>query len=208
MARRAELTVDASRGELAEEILIKIALGVTLRQRKLVDHVDCFDEECGLLDHQLGVFHEFSEDRSSCCGFAEMGKHLIAHQGQHYVSAEMTELRPTQFLLIVRKAVLKRLLSSPKPAFVPRLADIQQTGMPARPISARASATCAEGCFQHWHRYRLQHPQHAADRQLRELVHHQELVESIARFAIDVAVAGCGGHVCSLGVRNRLWDGL
>jgi hypothetical protein len=44
----------------------------------------------------------------------------------------------------------------------------------------------------------LQYPQQAPHRQCRKLLHHQQLIESIARFAVDVQQAGSGGHAVSM----------
>ena len=70
--------------------------------------------------------------------------------------------------------------------------------MKVRPIWAAASRSSDEGGLQHGDWYRLQYPQHTADRQLRELFHHQQLIESIVCFAVDVRQAGSGGHAVSL----------
>jgi len=61
VARRAELTVDASRGQLAEQVLVKIALRVAFGQRQLVDHVNGLHQKARFLDHELRVLHEFRE---------------------------------------------------------------------------------------------------------------------------------------------------
>ena len=61
VARRAELAVDAGRRQLAQQVLIEIALGVALGQRQLVDHVDRLHQKARLLDHQLRVLHELGE---------------------------------------------------------------------------------------------------------------------------------------------------
>ena len=57
VSRRAELAVDASRCQLAEEVLVEIALGVALGEGQCVDHVDGRDQQRWLVDHQRGVFH-------------------------------------------------------------------------------------------------------------------------------------------------------
>ena len=49
--------------ELAEQVLVEVALGVALGQRQGVDHVDRRDQQAGLLDHQLGVVHVLSKGR-------------------------------------------------------------------------------------------------------------------------------------------------
>ena len=59
--RRAELAVDAGRGQLAEQVLVEIALGVAFGERQLVDHVHGLDQKARLLDHQLRVLHELGE---------------------------------------------------------------------------------------------------------------------------------------------------
>jgi phage shock protein A len=65
VTRRAELAVDAGRRQLAEQILIKIALGVAFGQRQLVDHVDGLHQKARLLNHQLRVLHELREGGSA-----------------------------------------------------------------------------------------------------------------------------------------------
>ena len=59
-------------------------------------------------------------------GLPEVREHLVAHQGQHGVGAEMAELRPTQALLVVREAPLERLARPLQAVLVARLVDIEQ----------------------------------------------------------------------------------
>ena len=70
--RRAELAVDAGRGQLAEQVLVEVALGVALGERQLVDHVHRRDQQARLLDHELGVLHVLGEGRAAvaACGSA------------------------------------------------------------------------------------------------------------------------------------------
>ena len=45
VARGAELAVDAGGGELAEQVLVEVALDVALGERQVVDHVDRRDQK-------------------------------------------------------------------------------------------------------------------------------------------------------------------
>ena len=59
VARCAELTVLASSIELAEQVLVEITLYVLILRRNLhgVDGLAGLDEQAGLVDLELGVFH-------------------------------------------------------------------------------------------------------------------------------------------------------
>ena len=59
--RRAELAVDAGGRQLAEQVLVEVALGVALGDGECVNHVHGGHEQAWLLNHQLRVVHVLAE---------------------------------------------------------------------------------------------------------------------------------------------------
>ena len=57
VARRAELAVLAGGGDLAEHVLVDVALGVAVLHVELVEHVDDLGEQRRRRDGEAGVLH-------------------------------------------------------------------------------------------------------------------------------------------------------
>ena len=77
---RAELAVDAGRGQLAEQVLVEVALGVALVSGSSSIMFDRRDQQARLLDHELGVLHVLAEGRAAV-ELAEVREDLVADDG-------------------------------------------------------------------------------------------------------------------------------
>jgi len=126
MARGAELAVDAGGGELGEQVLVEVSLGVAFGERQLVDHVDRGDQERGLLDHELGVLHELPHGAGPAGNLAQVGEHLVAQQRQHPLARLVLELAPAQSLLVRTEAAFGRLAGAGRLLLFAGLVEVQQ----------------------------------------------------------------------------------
>ena len=104
MPRRAELTVLTGARDLAQHVLVDIALGVAVRHRDLRDEVDDLREERRGGDDEGGVLHVLPIVAPLATKAAEEREHVVAHDLVHLLGLEMPEPAPPQVL--VRPATL------------------------------------------------------------------------------------------------------
>ena len=124
--RGAKLAVDARRRELAEQVLVEVALGVALVERQGVDHVHRRDQEARLLDHELRVLHVLGEGRAAL-ELAEVREDLVAHHREHLLRRRhVPHLTPAEVLLLGPEDRLVRLLGELRPLLVPGLGHVEQ----------------------------------------------------------------------------------
>ena len=110
MSRRAELAIDASRGQFAEQVFIQIPLRIALSQRQGFDHIDGRDQQRGLVDHQRGVFHVLVERILRpliprrifhLSQLAKVRKDFVSNDLQHLLGiCLLLQLAPTQMLFV------------------------------------------------------------------------------------------------------------
>jgi hypothetical protein len=105
VAGRAELAVLTRRGDLAEHVLVEVALGVAVLHRNLIHHVYNFCEKRGSWDREPGILHvacisavaaKRSQEREDV-----LADHLVHLSGRH-----MLEAAPTQVCVGPSLAVL------------------------------------------------------------------------------------------------------
>ncbi len=92
--RRAELAVDAGGGELAQQVLVQVALRVAVFDGQPVDPAHGRDEQAGLLDQALGVGHVLAEGGAGIAHAAEVRKDLLADDFQHLRGRFVLEAAP------------------------------------------------------------------------------------------------------------------
>ena len=96
MARRAELAVLAGAGNLAQHVLVEVALGVAVVHRHLVDHVHHLGQQRGRGDGEAGVLHVVRKGAAVAAQTAHEGEHMLADHGVHLGRREVLEARPAQ----------------------------------------------------------------------------------------------------------------
>ena len=55
--RRAKLAVDSGAGDLGQQVLVEVTVGVAVRHWDVVDHVDHARQQCGVGDGEPGILH-------------------------------------------------------------------------------------------------------------------------------------------------------
>ena len=102
MTRGAELPVLPGGGELGEEVLVDVALGVAVLRRdvQIIDEGDCFLEEGGLRDHEDGVLHLPGEERLlTVMERFDEGEDQIPDVFEHLLGGVMFPARPPALLV-------------------------------------------------------------------------------------------------------------
>ena len=102
--RRAELAVLAGSGDLAEHVLVQVALGVALLHRHLVDHVDDLREQARRRDREPRVLHVMRVGGLVAAQRPQERKDVLADDVVHVGRREMLEPRPAVVLVRARRA--------------------------------------------------------------------------------------------------------
>ena len=104
MARRAELPVLSGGGDLAEHVLVDVALGVAFLHRYLVEQVHHLGQQRRSRDGEARVVHVV---RVGGVGTAELsgqvsaqiGEDVLPHHREHLGRGEVLEARPAEILV-------------------------------------------------------------------------------------------------------------
>jgi hypothetical protein len=98
VARRAELAVLASGVELAEQVLVEVALHVLVLRRNLhgVDGLAGLNEQAGLVDLELGVFHLGREGAARAAEGLDEGKDSLLDVLERLVGGKLRPVRPAE----------------------------------------------------------------------------------------------------------------
>ena len=145
--RRAELAVLAGRVQLAQQVLVQVALHVLILAGNLhvVDGLAGFDEQAGLVDLELGVLHLLGEGAALAAQRLDEGKDLFLDVGQRLRGRKLGPVRPAQvgsgkngsYFALRRVAVRSVLLAFVKPLEEQEerklLDGVERIGQPAGP---------------------------------------------------------------------------
>src|SRR5713226_5079986 len=98
VARRAELAVLAGGVELAEEVLVEVALHVLVLRRDLhgVDGLAGLDEQAGLVDFELGVFHLRRKGAARAAERLDERKDGLLNVLERRVGGKLRPVRPAE----------------------------------------------------------------------------------------------------------------
>src|SRR5690606_31991033 len=125
--------IDACGSELAEQVLVEIALGVAAVERKILHGIDRLHQQRRLLDHQLGVFHERGEltsiARRALGQSAEVWENLVPHMREHQLRPIVAPALPTAILLVSEKASRKGTAAEACTLLVAPLVHVEQTAV-------------------------------------------------------------------------------
>ena len=102
VARGAELAVLPGAGDLAEHVLVEVAIGVAVLHGHGVDHVHDLGEQRGRGDGEARVLHVVRVGRAVAAKRAQEGKDVVVDDREHFLGLEMLEARPAQ--VVVRPA--------------------------------------------------------------------------------------------------------
>ncbi len=94
VARGAELAVLAGGGDLAQHVLVDVALGVAVVHLKLVDEVDGLGEQVGRGDGKAGVAHVVRVGAAVAAHGAQEGEDMLADELVHGAGFEVFEVLP------------------------------------------------------------------------------------------------------------------
>ncbi len=89
--RRAELAVLPRRGDLAEHVFVKVALGVPIFHRDVVDHVHDFCQKGRRRDSEPGILHVRGVGRFLAAKRAQKREYMFADNGVHVGRREVLE---------------------------------------------------------------------------------------------------------------------
>ena len=87
------------RGDLAEHVFVKIALGVAVVHGDLVDHVDNFGEQGRRGDGEASALHVPGVGGAVTAEGAQPGEDVVAYHGIHLARIEVLEARPAEILV-------------------------------------------------------------------------------------------------------------
>lgn len=127
VARRAELAVLAGARELAQHVLVDVALGVAVVHGDVVDEVDHLGEQSRSGDGEAGVAHVVGVGRAVAQG-AEEGKDMVGETLELLIQRGVLETLPAK--LFVGKALL-----------ILALGMRRSTGLPSR-AALRSWSSC------------------------------------------------------------------
>ena len=98
VARRAELAVLAGGVELAEQVLVEVALHVLVLRRDLhvVDGLAGLDQQAGLVDLELGVFHLRGEGAARAAERLDEGEDVLLDVLERLVGGKLGPVRPAE----------------------------------------------------------------------------------------------------------------
>ena len=107
VARRAELTVLSGGGNLAEHVLIEVALGVAVGHVDTVELVDDIGQHTGRGHHEEGILHMVAVCRAPLADCLPLlperldeGEHSVAHRLKHLLRRGLFEARPAELVLL------------------------------------------------------------------------------------------------------------
>ena len=106
VARRAKLAVLTGGRDLGEHVLVKIALGVALLHRHLVDHVDDFGQQSRRRNRETRVLHVMRVGGLIAAQRSKERKHMLADQFVHVSGREMLEARPAIICVGTRRKAM------------------------------------------------------------------------------------------------------
>ena len=108
VARRAELAVLSGGGNLAEHVLVEVALGVAVGHVDAVELVDHVGQHTGRRHHEEGILHVVAVCRAPLAGVGlallperlDEGEHPVSHRLEQLLGSGVLETRPAQPVLI------------------------------------------------------------------------------------------------------------
>ena len=92
----AELAVLPGGGDLAEHVLVEVALDVAVLQGKLIQRVHCFHEQVRRRDGEPRVLHMVGVRRVVPAELSQPGEHSVGDDLVHLLRLQFAELRPAQ----------------------------------------------------------------------------------------------------------------
>jgi hypothetical protein len=99
VSRGAELAVLAGGGDLAEHVLVEVAVGVAVGHRHVVEHVDDLGEQRRGGDREARVLHVVGVGRLIAAELTEEGKDLLADDLEHDGGVVVLEPAPAEMVL-------------------------------------------------------------------------------------------------------------
>ncbi len=91
VARGAELSVLPGGGDLAEHVLVEIALGVPILHRHPVEHVHHLGQQSRRGDGETGILHVVAVGGAIAPPGAQEGEDVLAEDGEHLGGGEVLE---------------------------------------------------------------------------------------------------------------------
>jgi hypothetical protein len=133
VARRAELAVLPGAGDLAEHVLVQVALGVGVGHVDAVELVDHVGQHARRRHHEDGVLHVVRVGRVALLLGAAVaaqrldeGEHLVLDRGKHLLRGRVLEPRPAQVVLLgLEDRLLDRLAGADGLALAQRVQLVQ-----------------------------------------------------------------------------------
>jgi len=130
VARGAELAIGTSGRDLAEHVLVEIAVGVAVVHRDLVEHVDDLRQHGRVRDREAGVLHVLGVRRVVAADLVAVllqeREHLGGHRLEHHFRVEVLETAPAQVRLARQELrVLDRLAEDARLALRRRLQVVE-----------------------------------------------------------------------------------
>ena len=99
VARRAELAVLAGAGNLAEHILVEVALGVPVLQRNVRQHVDDLGQQRRGRNGEARALHVLGVRRAVLRHISQERKNMLGHDVEHLRRRIVLEAGPAQLLI-------------------------------------------------------------------------------------------------------------
>src|SRR5208337_55314 len=99
MAGGAELTVLPRGGDLAEHVFVKVALGVAILHRHLVDEIDDLGEELGGRDGKAGILHVPRIGRPVAAERSEPREYMLGDGLEHRPRLSVLEAGPPHLVI-------------------------------------------------------------------------------------------------------------
>ena len=99
VARRAELAVLPGGGDLAEHVLVEVALGVAVLHRHCVEQVHDLGQQRRRRDGEARVLHVVRVGGVVAAERAQEREDVLADDGEHLRRREVLEARPAQVLV-------------------------------------------------------------------------------------------------------------
>ena len=96
VARRAELAVLPGGRDLAEHVLVDVALGVAALHRQVVEHVDDLGEQRRRRDREARIAHVVRVGRALATQRAQERENPLADDREHLARLAVLEVRPAQ----------------------------------------------------------------------------------------------------------------
>ncbi len=106
--RGAELAVLPGAGNLAQHVLVDVALCVPVVHGDVVEHVHHFGQQARRGNGEAGILHVVAVGRAIAAHGAQEGKDVFAHDGEHLGRCEVLEARPPQVVVGATPSVFAR----------------------------------------------------------------------------------------------------